>query len=389
MPRYILPTHAQKSRRGGTVVVIVFAMVIILAMVAFSVEVGRMFVLRSQIQSAVDAGALAAALKLAQDPESIDDAVEAAREFIQMNRVGMAATVPEESITVDVGTWDPETKQFAVTNTDPNAVRVTGRQDNEPFFFGRVFGRTEFSAPATGIASGTVGDLDIVMVLDLSGSMSSSGRIQALRNSAPIFVDTMESYGGDDQIAVMGYGVDIDDFDPDDHGDGEPYDDAPSSLYPSNSDWVGVLEAELTDDFDYLNSNILTTSNLEAQKYGGGTPIGASVRDGAHYLAFSPYGRDEARRVMVLMSDGHSNKPSSNADSYALLMAQYAADEDVTIYTVSLGNSADLDLMEAIAEATGGKHFDATGSGEEELTEALSNAFRQIATGLKRPQLVD
>jgi hypothetical protein len=73
---------------------------------------------------------------------------------------------------------------------------------------------------------------------------------------------------------------------------------------------------------------------------------------------------------------------------YARSMAAYAASLDVTVITISLGDDADLDLMQDIADATGGEHFDATGSGESVLTERLTEAFRQVAASIKRTQLV-
>ena len=69
-------------------------------------------------------------------------------------------------------------------------------------------------------------------------------------------------------------------------------------------------------------------------------------------------------------------------------MARYAAGLDVTIYTISLGDDADVDLMQDIADITEGVHFDATGSGQAELTEKLTDAFRQAAAAMKRAQLV-
>jgi len=69
-------------------------------------------------------------------------------------------------------------------------------------------------------------------------------------------------------------------------------------------------------------------------------------------------------------------------------MARYAAGLDVTIYTISLGNDADLDLMQDIADITGGNHFDATGAGEATLTEKLTEAFELAAADINRVQLV-
>ncbi len=68
-------------------------MVVVLGMVAFSVDVGLMTLLRAEIQNAVDAGALAGALQLQEDPHDVDAAEAAARQFVQANRVGLTAWV--------------------------------------------------------------------------------------------------------------------------------------------------------------------------------------------------------------------------------------------------------------------------------------------------------
>jgi Mg-chelatase subunit ChlD len=91
--------------------------------------------------------------------------------------------------------------------------------------------------------------------------------------------------------------------------------------------------------------------------------------------------------VIVLMSDGHANKPNGNGPGYAREMAHYAAGLNIKVYTISLGNAADEDLMEDIAEITGAKHFTAGGSSSE-LPDKLKDAFRNVASDVKRTQLV-
>ncbi len=44
--------------------------------------------------------------------------------------------------------------------------------------------------------------------------------------------------------------------------------------------------------------------------------------------------------------------------------------------------------MNDIAVTTGGEHFDATGTGEAQLTQKLTAAFKEVATSIKRTQLV-
>ena len=381
-----------RKRDGATAVLMVFVLAMIIGMTAFGTEVGRMYALRSEMQNAVDAGAVAANLQMRYDPSDLPAAQAKAEQFIQLNRVGMTETVPSGSITATMGDWDKDTRTFTATNTDPNAVQVSAEQVNEPFFFGRIFGHTTFGAPGAAVASGGANPMDIMMVLDLSGSMSSSGRIEALQNSAPVFVDVIEDITPGhnhviavyDQIGVMGLSADPSDYDPVANGHS-------ATLYlsggsPSDDHHVGVLEADLTRHLTGLKNGTLNSSHLFANKYTGTTGTGGALRDAVHYLVNS--GRSEAARAIVLMSDGYANRPTDDGSSYALQMAAYANTNKVKVYTISLGSDADTTLMGQIASATGGQHFDATGSGEATLTAQLTTAFRQAAAAIKRSQLV-
>jgi hypothetical protein len=361
-------------------------LVVLVGLVAFAVDIGRMYLVRSQLQSAVDAGALAATMQLQEDRTNVDAAVEAAQKFVQFNRVGWLATVPEDAIGVEAGMWDDDLRSFTPGGEKPNAVRVASRLDDEPLFFSSVLGHTTFSVPRSAVAKIGGNKLDIVMTLDLSGSMGSNKRIQALQYAAPLFVKVIEEVGDDDRIGVMGYGAIAGQYNPAKQGhSGIPYLLAPQSLYPPGDDWVGVLEAPLTNDFDSLLAGALSKSALTADKYNGWTPIGAALRDSAHYL--DAHARDDVDRVIVLMSDGHANKPNGNGPGYAREMANYAVGLKIKVYTISLGNEADERLMADIAATTGAKHFIARGSAND-LSAKLEAALRHVAGEIKRTQLV-
>ena len=373
-------------RQGTTLVLLCVTMIVLAAFVAFIVDVGRMYLIRSQLQTAVDAGALAATLQLKTDQDDIWAAVDAAEQFVQHNRVGSLVTIPTDAISVDVGNWDAESKTFSVFGGAPNAVRVTGNVIDEPLFFAGLIGVDMFSVPRTAVANGGGGVMDIMMALDLSGSMGSQGRIQALHAAAPEFVAVIEDEGDSDRIAVMGYGAELNSYDPVAKGhSGTVYLDTPSILYPNNSDWAAVLESGLTNDLASIRNHVVNAATLQANKYNGWTPTGAAIRDSAHYL--DQNARSGAEKFIVLMSDGHANKPDGNGPGYARDMADYAAGLNIKVFTISLGDGADPDLMQDIADLTGGEHFAATGASST-LSAALTEAFRNVAEAIKRTQLV-
>lgn len=375
-----------QRRRGATLVLICILMVVLIGMVAFAVDVGRMYLVRSQLQTAVDSGALAAALQLKEDNDDVDAAVMAADKFVQFNRVGWLATVPKDAITATAGNWDADTRTFIPGGDKPDSVQVSASADEQPLFFSSVLGHTKFAVPRSAIASASGSKLDVILTLDLSGSMADEGRIEALRVAAPEFLDVLEEVGDDDRVGVMGYGALPDLYDPIKLGhSGEMYLQAPVTLLPAGSEWVGVLESPLTDNFGTLRGHALASNTLIAGRYNNYTPTGAAIRDSAHYLDSNA--RDDVEKIIVLMSDGLANRPVGNGSGYAGAMANYAAGLEIKIYTISCGNDADLKLMGDIAALTGGTHFVASGSGSA-LTEELKEAFRHIASAIKRTQLV-
>ena len=267
MPNDSRSPNRWRNRSGAAMILMLLLLIVLMAMVAFSVDIGLMTLTRAEIQHAVDAGAIAAALKLQEDPADFEGAEDAARQYVQLNHVGTTAMVPEDAIDVELGTFDCEKNKFKATDHEPNSVRVFARQDAQPFFFGRIFGRQTFGAPAEAIAS-SVPNLDIMMVLDLSGSMADEGRIQALWNAAPIFVDVIQQWNGDDQIGMMGLSAD-----PEIYRliasyfkyKGIAYS---SGLHPTRDYHIGILESKLTDHLSQLTSKTLARDNLPAGKYG-------------------------------------------------------------------------------------------------------------------------
>ncbi len=377
-------TRPANARRGAVLILVCLFMTALMAFVAYTIDVGQMTMLRAEIQNGVDAGTLAAQLQLQMDPNNPEKAEAVAKEFVNRNRIG-SNLVPNDAIDVEVGVWNDELGTFVATPTGANAVRVYARQDQQGLSFGRLSKYDTFGAPAEAIASGSSSTNDIVLVLDLSGSMLYQGRIEALRNSAPAFIELIDDLGSGDQIGVMGYSADPSKFDASRiSGDAYLYN---SGLHPSSSHHVGVMEKPMTSDLPSIIP-FLGVERLKASKYQGWTGTGAALGDGAHYVVFGQEARKAANKILVLMSDGHANRPPGNGPGYAREMAAYAAGLDVTVHTISLGNSADEKLMQDIADIAGGQHFVAAGKGEAALTATLTEAFSEIAGKVKATSLV-
>ena len=120
---------------------------------------------------------------------------------------------------------------------------------------------------------------------------------------------------------------------------------------------------------------------MQAKHYDNSTNIGEGLEQAINELT-SSRARDHARPVIVLMSDG-ANKKGPNP----LTVAQQAVDLGIRIYTVSVGFGADRDLMQQIADMSGGREFYAAGT-PEEYTAQLQDIFYTIG-GLGYAALIE
>jgi hypothetical protein len=163
------------GRRKGVIVVLTAVMLIVLlGMVAFSIDVGYVAVVRTQLQCAADSSALAACSTLsAATSDDLSPVVSKAKEFANYHTVG-GVPLALRHADVEFGTWDATGMTFTPSGTLSNAVRITARCDDvsggNAFFFGRIFHAHSFNSTAQAIASGN--PRDICFVIDLSGSMN-------------------------------------------------------------------------------------------------------------------------------------------------------------------------------------------------------------------------
>jgi Flp pilus assembly protein TadG len=153
------------ARRGSILVLTAFLLIALAAMVAFSVDLGYIVLVRTQLQAAADAAALASAAKLSIST----DVFPAAQEFAQHNKAH-GKTVVLKPADVQIGVWNSATRVFTPAQGG-NAVRVTARSaEGVPLFFGRIFGKTSLDTQASAVA--VCNPRDIAFVVDLSGSMN-------------------------------------------------------------------------------------------------------------------------------------------------------------------------------------------------------------------------
>jgi len=145
------PKH---NRRGATALLLAVMLIVLFAFLAFSIDLGNVFVARSQLQNAADAGALAAVQKLAEGYSSTD-ARNAAISFASKNEPHNGAVLVTGDVTI--GTWNSSTRTFTATSSSPNAIQVLVRRDgtNTPgvgMTFAQLFGINSAKVTASSVA---------------------------------------------------------------------------------------------------------------------------------------------------------------------------------------------------------------------------------------------
>lgn len=224
-------------RNSAGAIVIAFAMLapMLVGAVGMALDYSGAYLVQQRLQHAVDASALAAAASSDQ-PQLIQQKVN---EFFNAN-------YPPEELGITI---DP-----IVTIADGN-VTVTADATYNTFFL-QLFGIDELEVTVDTTVQREVKGVEVVLVMDNTGSMASNNNIQALRDAAKSFVDIMfERITDEDQIRISlvpySTSVNVGPYglgeDPDGQSYGTPFVDNPLYLTydTSNSnEWHGCVLAD-------------------------------------------------------------------------------------------------------------------------------------------------
>jgi hypothetical protein len=140
---------------------------------------------------------------------------------------------------------------------------------------------------------------------------------------------------------------------------------------------------------DVIEATVI--DGLNSTRAGGNTDIGGGMLNGLDVLSTRSghYGRPGATHVMIVMTDGVANVTpnrecyrdpdrqwlegeGSTAQDCVIYYAHEARNNNVIVYTITLGVSADFELMQAVADLTGGVHRNA------DRPEKLTAIFEEL-----------
>ena len=150
-------------------------------------------------------------------------------------------------------------------------------------------------------------------------------------------------------------------------------------IYDAN-DGNAILESNFTTDLTSI-SNIV--SHRQAGHYTAYTNIGAGLQKGRQTM--ETYGRANASKLIVLMTDGLANWHNGQYDlagAAAMITseASLCAADKFKVTTIALGIDADTTTMGNVANTTGGKAYVVPGgSTHQAMHTQLNAAFEEIA----------
>lgn len=181
---------SRRSRKGVGLVLTALLLIVIMMLLAFSIDLGYISQVQCELDRAVDSAALAGAGKLI---EGMDVAEAEALDFFLRNRVGQQE-VPEsenrdtqvdawdagnpDAFDVEFGQWNMGSRTFMASSELPSTVRIYARYDNAPLFFARALGFRSFSVESEAVAR--FQPRDIELVLDFSASMNDDSELKRI-----------------------------------------------------------------------------------------------------------------------------------------------------------------------------------------------------------------
>ena len=176
-----LLTRLARDVRGNTLAIMAMAMIPLAGMVGGGIDISRMYILKTRLQHACDAGTLAGRRTMGAGTWSYDNyaARSEAEQFFDAN--------------FTQGSYGSSNRQRAFTE---NAGKVTGTASAViPMTLMRIFGKTTDTITVTCDAEMRLPNTDVMFVLDTTGSMASAqpgdtvSKMSALKTAVKCFYE--------------------------------------------------------------------------------------------------------------------------------------------------------------------------------------------------------
>ncbi len=337
--RAFVQSLACRQRRGAMIVLLAIMIIGFLVAVAFSVDIAHMHLSRTELRSATDAAAKAAA-------ESLSRTLDVNQAIARGQQIALENSVAGDPLILDTGDFEFGRSEadasgrfvFNTSGSPKNSVRVLGRRTQSSpsgpvnLFFGNVFGVNFFEPQLN--ATATYVERDVVLVVDRSGSMLDDNKFIDLRDAIDVFVQTLQSTPVEEQVGLASYSS------------------------------TASIDSLLTTDIDQITAAMLRLRANGFTSISRGMNAGKQIMDASRSAEF-------VERTMIVLTDGiHNTGPNPIGVANAL------AADNVTIHTITFGSDADQARMTQIATIGSGRHFHAVDG------DQLREIYREIALTL-------
>lgn len=405
-PRPSLLSRWGRDRSGAVSMLMGFVIVVLIGVVGLSVDYGRAHASRTQLQSAVDAAALAGAIHPSSEIDDIKAA--ATRQF--------ATNFPRSGVSLDV-------------LFEGGAIRVTAGHTQQNAFL-PLLGFNETPVEVTAVVPRVRGKAEVVLVLDYSDSMNDNNKYVRMRDAAKEMVDVISDNGRNDEVkfalvpfAAMVYadlpvGNVRDDINPAWSGTGctqdrrHPFNTQTSAPAGANDSRWGETKGYYAGAHDpsHVECDLYAVNDLKVRPLTNGfgdvkdqldrmlpaklTHIALGAEFGMHVLdpgepftGAASFNDDDILKVMVLLTDGMQtatgwgpagSESTDEAESNLLTICSSLKSKNVLVYTIGydLTDTHTLDLLSNCA--TPGQFFRA-----EEAGNDLKNTFVAISKHIR------
>lgn len=251
---------------------------------------------------------------------------------------------------------DKRDVEIVATIFDKSGNALTASRTIVPLFEGRATKDVTFTWPepiAKTLKSCEV-PTDVMVAIDLSGSMDDDGGtppepVTSALRAASAFVGRLKMQ---DQVGLTTFAT------------------------------HGKLVHTLMNDKTAM-STAITALKIEAPEERGATNAGDAFALATAEFA-SPRHSLDARKVLVLLTDGKTNVPAPNPEAYALDLAKKAQAAGITIFTIGLGNSVNQDFLAQAASDVKQRYLAAD-------TRSLDAIYRSISFSIceEGPAVID
>ncbi|WP_323675668.1 vWA domain-containing protein [Halorubellus sp. PRR65] len=261
-------------------------------------------------------------------------------------------TWDNETVVDDVTLWANETVQLSL---DGNAEF----QINDTEFYWDNRTKTVWNNTTVRKRVNGTPPLEVSFVLDESGSMQSDGKMTKARDATREFLTVMKDDQGH-RVNLVGY----------DYCSDEVY----SEWYDQWTCYGGDVELDVDTYQEFTTDQGAVDDALSELQVGGGTPIPQAIEHASG--EFRADGNASNNQVLILLTDGKDEEGAP----YPYETAQEEIPDDVTVYTIGVGDEVNEDVLENVATTGNGNGEYIPVADADELDSVFSAIARNETT---------